>query len=530
METQLQAIRDKLINYALLGFVFFAIPAVAASVSRFTQIGWRWFYLIHIFILIALGLVFTFRSKLSIIFKTHFVSISFLLISFFGALTLGISGAYFFSIFSVIISTLIFGKRVGYIYFFISVIGLAFISFLHIFKIIDTKIDYNIYNFNITTWLTILTGLFLLSAIFIFAIGLFYDLFTKNIKDLIQKSKEQEIAQEKLKISEEKYRLLVNEVPVGIFQTSLAGKVLTANIPLAKMLGYNNPKAFVSAIYDTAQQVWFNPDERSEYVSLHEEHESIYDFKCQFKRKDNSIIWVSMNSNRVKDSEGKTLYFSGYIEDITERKLLEEQTKLFKDSIDVASDGAYWFDEGANLVYANKAGASMLGYSQSELLQLKIQDISFNTTPQKWREIWNFIKETGIYTNISTHRRKDRSTFPVEIVSTYIKFQDKEYINGFARDITERKKAEEAIKESETRYSTIFEQSPIGMEFYRHDGLLLKVNSSCLDIFGIIDPEEIKNWNLFNDPNVTSELKERLLKGESIKFQVDFVILRSLKN
>ncbi|MCG6538116.1 MAG: PAS domain S-box protein, partial [Syntrophales bacterium LBB04] len=111
----------------------------------------------------------------------------------------------------------------------------------------------------------------------------------------------------------------------GIFETSPQGQPLTANPALAKILGYASPDEFTSSIRDAANQVWANPDERAENVRLLEKQDVVLGFECQFLRKDGTKIWVSVSSRRVCGPDGKTLFYSGFLEDISERKKAEAE-------------------------------------------------------------------------------------------------------------------------------------------------------------------------------------------------------------
>lgn len=72
------------------------------------------------------------------------------------------------------------------------------------------------------------------------------------------------------------------------------------------------------------------------------------------------------------------------------------------------------------------------------------------------------------------------------------------------------------------KYNAIFEQSPIAVEFYDNDGNLVNVNNGCLDLFGIKDIKEIYGFKLFEDPNLTDNIKERLLNNENVRFEINF--------
>ncbi|HEY9621005.1 MAG TPA: PAS domain S-box protein [Crinalium sp.] len=131
-------------------------------------------------------------------------------------------------------------------------------------------------------------------------------------------------SEEALKRAEEKYRSIFENAAEGIFQTTPDGRYLSANPALIRMYGYSSAEEMIDHITNIEQQLYVDPERRSQFVALLEEHGSIFNFEAQVYRKDGSIIWTSENARAVRDATGNLLYYEGTVEDTTKRRQAEE--------------------------------------------------------------------------------------------------------------------------------------------------------------------------------------------------------------
>ncbi|HEX9023864.1 MAG TPA: PAS domain S-box protein, partial [Geobacteraceae bacterium] len=137
--------------------------------------------------------------------------------------------------------------------------------------------------------------------------------------------------------------------------------------------------------------------------------------------------------------------------DIAERKQAEEALLLSQFCIDKAGIGIYQSDETGAIFSVNEHACNSLGYSREELCRLTVFDIDPVITREKMLQLNEILDERQTATFHTTHRRRDGSTFPVEITANHLDFQGKRYGISFVKDITERREAEEALRESEAR-------------------------------------------------------------------------------
>ncbi len=135
-------------------------------------------------------------------------------------------------------------------------------------------------------------------------------------------------------------------------------------------------------------------------------------------------------------------------EDCVRSEEAEMALRLTQFSVDRAADAVFWLSPDGRLVYANHAACRRLGYTREELLSMTVHDIDPNFPAEVWPDHWEELKQRGSFTFESLHRAKDGTTFPVEITVNYVEFAGEERNCAFARDITERKQAEEALQKA----------------------------------------------------------------------------------
>jgi PAS domain S-box-containing protein len=149
--------------------------------------------------------------------------------------------------------------------------------------------------------------------------------------------------------------------------------------------------------------------------------------------------------------DGAVEYLLSITRDITERVQAEEALRFTQFAIDHTADGAFWMTEDARFFYVNEAACQALGYSRTELREMTVYDIDPAFTEDLWRESWRKLKAEKSIVLETVHRARDGRIYPVEIRANYLEFGGREYDCAFARDITERKRAEEALRELNER-------------------------------------------------------------------------------
>jgi len=141
-----------------------------------------------------------------------------------------------------------------------------------------------------------------------------------------------------LKESEEKLHNLFLNAPIGIFHSVWEGKLLTVNPALSKMLGYSSPEELISATTNMTSQIYVDPAIRPQIMAdLMSADGWVHYDEVLWRRKDHRIITVDMTGRKVFSTNGDFLYLEGFIEDITERKQVEEKLHHAKEAAEAAS-------------------------------------------------------------------------------------------------------------------------------------------------------------------------------------------------
>jgi PAS domain S-box-containing protein len=145
----------------------------------------------------------------------------------------------------------------------------------------------------------------------------------RTISRDITKRKEASVA---LARAEAKYRDIFENAVEGIYRSVPAGRYVEANPAFARIFGYDSPEEMKAAVNDIGRQLYSDPEIRRECVRIVEE-QGHGNYEIGIRRKDGSKGWVFNNVRAVRDAQGKTLCYEGFVEDITDRKQMEEELR-----------------------------------------------------------------------------------------------------------------------------------------------------------------------------------------------------------
>jgi len=316
----------------------------------------------------------------------------------------------------------------------------------------------------------------------------------QSLERLEQQVVEVKQAEESLRRANETLQALFDYSPLAINLLDLDNRVLFWNHAAEKMYGW------------TAQEVLgkFLPIVSEEKLEEHRamrervcQGESFTNLEVERNRKDGSTFSLDVSIAPLRDANGNPYAMVSIAMDITERKraeeALQESEQRFRTLAEASFEGIALTERGV-FVDLNDQLAQMLGYAQSELIGQPVMKV---VAPESRGLVTEAIRSGRLEPYEHLALRKDGTTFPADTRARVTPMVGRQLRITAIRDITERKRAEQALRESEERYRSLFENSPISL--WEEDFSLVKGYFDELRVMGVTDlraffenhPEEV---------------------------------------
>ena len=347
----------------------------------------------------------------------------------------------------------------------------------------------------------------------------------KLLYSIIHDVTERKRAEEARQQSEERYRNIFDYASVGIYQSTVDGKLITANPTLARILGYDSVDELLAK--NLASDVYLEAGRRDEIVREHMSTRRPGDYEVCWRRKDGSPVWVQLNAHAIAD-EQHGVYFEGFVYDITERRHAEESLAAANSQRKAVLDAATGVsiiatDAGGIISVFNSGAERLLGYKADDVigrtrlvdfhlsdeLEARRRDLS-NAYQREVRDFDALALEASLYDVEErewTYVAREGGMRTVTVSVTALRAADAS-ITGFlfvATDITERKQAEEMLR----KQSAAMTASMDGIAILNDRLEFTYVNDALAKLFGYGKPQLMSGQSLVQlyDP----EEGERLL-------------------
>jgi len=339
-------------------------------------------------------------------------------------------------------------------------------------------------------------------------------------------------AETALKSERRHLEALFKSVRQGIATADLNHKIIDVNRSFTEMFGYTLEEIKGKDI----DQIIVPREKLSEAIRITQQYDEgkISTVETVRKRKDGSLIPVEITgASIIIDSEQVGVY--GIYKDITERKKAEEELKSSEERLRIlfefAPDAIYLNDLKGTFIDGNKAAEELTGYKREELIGKNFLKLKLLPPEQIPRAVALLAKNalgkpTGPHEFILN--RKDGKQVTVQISTYPVKIEGKSLALGIARNITERKRAGEALTRSENLLSSIIDQSPFSTWIANANGINIRQNAACRKLLGIDrDEQTVGKYNIFRDPiakeqGYMKQIEDVFKKGKTARFTIDY--------
>lgn len=268
--------------------------------------------------------------------------------------------------------------------------------------------------------------------------------------------------------------------PEAIFCMDANAQFFYVNEAACQLLGYSREELLSMSIHDVdlnfPTQSWSEHWEKLK-------SQSSFTLESTNRASDGRIFPIELSVNYLEFNGQE--YNCVFVRDTTKRKqaeeALRESEERFRRLVEQAVDTIIVHDIEGKILDANQQACNSLGYSREELLTLSIADIEDNYTPGA---AWRYVIHGLPVTVNSRQRRKDGTSFPVEVRLGLLEFKGQQLILSLTRDITERKRAEEALQQSEAKFRSIVENANDIIYRLTPDGVFSYISPNWSDILG----------------------------------------------
>jgi PAS domain S-box-containing protein len=316
---------------------------------------------------------------------------------------------------------------------------------------------------------------------------------------------------------------------------NLTGMVYSCKLDQVWEFDYVSDKSQLITGYNAADLVdnkkvsyhdLINPDDRRrifEQLQKSIEERKPYQLIYRIKTATGYEKWVWEQGTAIySEDEDEVISLEGFITDITEQKSVEDQLNLQSSALEAAVNSIVIMDGDKKVVWSNSAFTNLTGYTLKELMGETLDILKVESSPSTYEEyMWHNLSTGNSWHGEIVNKRKDGSLYDEEMTITPIKYADgkiKHYV-AIKQDITERKKSEEALRESELRFRGLYENATIGLYRTTPEEKVLMANPTLLKIFGCDTSEEVEHVNYVDIEDRNYFRKELELYGKIFGFE-----------
>jgi len=322
------------------------------------------------------------------------------------------------------------------------------------------------------------------------------DLLAGAFNDLLERLN---ASQRRLRESEEKLQALYREAALGIFHSTLDGRFIDVNPALARLLGYDAPEEVLVSITSIAGQVYAEPPVYDEVARQVLESGGTLTRENHYRRRDGTLWWGLLSLRVIRDAQGRPSHYEGFVEDITERKRAEEalrgSEKKYRGLVDLTHDLVWEVDTEGRITFMSPASRRIYGREPEEMIGRLYDEFVAPEEIARDRAELKRALATGGATLSFENRVVHRDGHEVVLLANAVVRRDEagKIVGtvGTSQDITERKRAEEALRGSQQILENIINAIPVRVFWKDRNLVYLGCNAAFARDAGFADPKDI---------------------------------------
>jgi len=335
-----------------------------------------------------------------------------------------------------------------------------------------------------------------------------------GVEGVFRDIRERKKMENELRVSEERYRTVLDEMEEGYQEVDLAGNFTFFNEAFLKIFGYS-----ATEMMETNYSLYAADEENEEriyraYNRMHMTGMPLRGFEFDIIRKDGARRTIEFFASTLMDSnDRRPIGFRGIVRDITEHKHAEQALKEREKSgwtiLENIQEGYYEVDLTGNYTFFNSSMSKILGYTEEEMMGMNYRLYTDKENAEKIYRDFNEVYRTGISSKVDYEQiKKDGSKMFVETSVALMRDSSGQPtgFRGIVRDITERRQMEEALRESQGRYRTLVENASDIIFRTEDTGHFTLVNPAALRITGYGEEELIgKHYSILVRPDMRDD-------------------------
>lgn len=256
--------------------------------------------------------------------------------------------------------------------------------------------------------------------------------------------------------SERMYRRFVEDLRMGVYMADGLGNLFYVNNAFVRILGYENREEVLGL--NLAQQLYLNPEDRKEFLHKMEKTGFVQDYVVKNKRKDGSIAVLSVTSNYIRNAKEEVIGVEGVVDDITEKKRLEDEVKILSGAIGQTADHVMITDIDGVIHYVNPAFEKTTGYTAAEIIGKTPRILKSGKHGKDYYErLWTTILSGEIFYAQTTNRKKNGEFYIADQTISPLRSESGgvTHFVSIWKDITEKVKLAECLKAEKRKLEEI---------------------------------------------------------------------------